>query len=126
MLKAFKIIFGVSSVVIGLFGIYFYFIFENINFQITNELNLPIKGYITIYSNDTKTDYTYPISTSLEIKPNKTHDSFYTVDDSFEGTKCVNIIFKNLQDQLLASFPCPKEGEVLTVKESDLIFEQTK
>lgn len=112
MIKVFKVCLASIAIVVGLLGLYFYFIFDNVNFIIENRLSFPVKAYITIHSYDTSKDYTYPILTKEQVAPNEKKESFYTRDESFNGTECTKILFKGVGDtKWEKSLPCPKDGD---------------
>ncbi len=116
MAKVAKIIFILTSISIGLIGIYLFFLFKNIHFTITNQTSMPLSAFITIHSYDSSSDYTYPLLAKEFIKPNESKETFYTVDESYNGTECIKIFFKNEKAEEVVSFPCPQEDETLIVK----------
>ena len=115
MVKVIKIIVGTISIIIGLSGLYLYFVMENIEFIIQNKTAGPISTYITIHSYDTSSDYTYPLLAKELIEPNQSKETFYTIDESYNGTECTRIFFKNEKGEEVKSYPCPKSGETLVV-----------
>ncbi len=116
MVKIFKYVTALVAILTGSIGLYFYFSFKNIHFDIKNDLNIPIKAYLTIYSKATKKDYTYPILAKESIPPKTTAETFYTMDKAADGTECLKIIFKNEKSEVVKSFPCPNEGDTITLK----------
>ncbi len=116
MKKILKYVFIVFSVSIGVLGTYFYISFKNIHFEIKNSLSTPIYAYITIHSQDTDKDYTYPIMSNQAIAPNKTSESFYTLDESLNGTVCKELIIKDDNKEVVKTLDCPKEDDLIIIQ----------
>lgn len=116
MVKIFKYATALVALATISIGLYFYFSFTNIHFDIKNELDIPISAYLTIYSTDTAKEYTYPLLGKEVIPKKATISSFYTVDKSANGTTCMKITFKDDKGEILRSFPCPIEGKSIIVQ----------